>query len=147
MFIFQIVIGLINGLLVKLFPFLSHKGVINTQISIYNKLRRYAPEAPENDILNKIILSRIKSMPRVASKEEEYKHYELLLGDCNKTLHQVIYAIVEYEYILSRPEDISKQFDKMGVSESYALTALADFENTINQDIAESINKRTVKRA
>ncbi len=142
MFIFQMVIGLIKGLLVKIFPFLTHKGVINTQISIYNKMKRYAPEATENDILNQLILSRIKSMPRVASKEEEYKHYESLLDDPNKTLPQVIYAIVEYEYILSRAEDIANRSYEMGVSMSDGLSMLEDFENQVKQDIAESINKR-----
>lgn len=54
----------------------GYMGVVDTQISIYNRLKKAMPELSENEILNKLILSRIKTLPRIASEEEEYTYYK-----------------------------------------------------------------------
>ncbi|MBA7479863.1 hypothetical protein ES707_15304 [subsurface metagenome] len=141
--VFQIIIGLIVSLLSKIFPFTTHKGVINTQISIYNRLKSLAPEMPESDLLNRLIISRIKSRPRVAPQEEEYAHYKPLLENPDKTLEDVIWAIVEYEYILSR--DVFDKASKMGLPPTEMLPAIDNFTARVAKDIKESIEKRVKK--
>ena len=56
------------------------------------------PALSENGILNELILSRIKAPLGPASKEEEYAHYKPLLDNSNKTLEDVIWEIVFFEY-------------------------------------------------
>lgn len=143
--VFQIIIGLIVSLLSKIFPFTTYKGVINTQISIYNRLKSGVPEMPENDLLNHLIISRIKSRPRVASQEEEYAHYKPLLENPDKTLEDVIWAIVEYEYILSR--DVFAKASKMGLSPTEMLPEIDNFTARVAKDIKESIEKKVKKRS
>lgn len=143
--VFHIIRGLIVLLLYKLFPFATHKGIINTQISIYNRLKRRAPRMPENDLLNRLIISRLESRPRVASREEEYAHYKPLLENPNKTLEDVIWTIVEYEYIQCR--DVVDQASKMGLSPTEVLAEMHNFKSQIAKDIKESIEKKVKKRS
>ena len=146
--VLHIIIGIIKGFLLKLFPSLGYKGVINTQISIYNRLRKRAPEMPENDILNRLIISRIKAPPRVASNislEEEYTHYRPLVENPYKTLEDVIWAIIEYENILSREEGLLNQLSKMGLSEPEILAGIDDQKAEMRRHIKESIEKRVKK--
>jgi hypothetical protein len=91
-----------KGLLLKLFPSLGPKGVISTQISIYKKLKKKYPTTPEDDILNTLIISRIKSPLSPSNSQEESLYYKNILEDSNKKLEDVIWAIVDYEYIISR---------------------------------------------
>jgi len=91
-----------KGLLLKLFPSLGPKGVINTQIAVYKKLKKKYPTASEDDILNSLIMYRVKSPLSPTSSQEEINHYDKILKNNNKTLEDVIWAIIEYEYILSR---------------------------------------------
>ena len=90
----------------KLFGYM---GVVDTQISIYNRLKKAMPELSENDILNKLILSRIKAPLGIASKEEEYAHYEPLLDNSNKTLEDVIWEIIFFEYLKTRTNELLKK--------------------------------------
>ena len=145
--VFYIVIALIKAFLLKIFPSLGYEGVINTQISVYNKLKKRAPEMPENDLLNHLIISRIEALPRVASKEEEYAHYTPLLENVDKTLEDVIWAIVEYEYILSRQEKVFNQLSKMGLSQPEILAGMDDEMAKIGRHIRESIRKKAKKRS
>lgn len=84
-------------------------GVVDTQISIYNRLKKAMPELSENDILNKLILSRIKAPLGSASKKEEYSHYEPLLDNSNKTLEDVIWEIIFFEYLKTRTSELLKK--------------------------------------
>jgi len=64
------------------------------------------PELSEDKILNKLILSRINTLPRVASEEEEYAYYKLLLRNPLKDLELVVLHIVNYEFMESRKAKI-----------------------------------------
>ena len=112
--------NLVKGLLLKLFPSLGPKGVVNTQIAIYKKLKRKYPTASEDDILNSLIMSRIKSPLSPTTSQKEIDHYGMIFKNTNKTLEDVIWTIVEYEYILSRfgnyqnlKEDLSVKLSKI----------------------------------
>ncbi len=105
----NIIKGLLRAFLLKIFPSLGYKSTVDTQISAYNLLKRKFPEERENDLLNTLIMSRIEVPPRVASKQEEHTYYEPLLENPDKTLEDVIWAIVKYEYILSREEHLFNQ--------------------------------------
>jgi len=144
---FHTIIALIQGLLIKIFPQLGYKGVINTQINIYNRLRKQAPEVPENDLLNHLIISRIKAPPRVASKEEEYAHYKPLLENPYKKLEDVIWAIIEFENIVSRREYVFNRFSKMGLSPLEALGEIENFKAQVVKEIEESIEKKVKQRS
>ena len=93
------------GKLVKFFRIISklgYKNLINTQIGVYNKLKRRYPEASENDLLNMLIISRISSVPLPkVGFIKEFAHYKPILDDSNKTLESVIWAIAKYEYFES----------------------------------------------
>lgn len=107
--IFEKIYYFFQGILIKLFPSLGYKGVVDTQIKVYNKLKRKYPKALENDLLNSLIISRIKAPPRVVSKEEEYAHYKPVLDNPNKTLEDVIWEIVFYENLKSRTNELLKK--------------------------------------
>ena len=77
-------------------------GVVDTQISVYNRLKKVMPELSENDILNALILSRIKTPLGPVSKKEEHAHYKPLLDNSNKTLEDVILEIIFFEYFKIR---------------------------------------------
>lgn len=86
-----------HGLLIKLFPSMGTKGLIDTQISVYKRLKRKFPSADENDLLNSLIMSRVNAPWSPSTRTEELGHYEPLLQSSNKTLEDVIWAIVEYD--------------------------------------------------
>lgn len=97
-----------------LFPSIGPKGVIDTQITMYKRLKAKFPSADENDILNSLIMSRVNAPMGPSTKSEELVHYESLLQSTSKTLEDVIGAIIEYEYILSRGEELHKQLANIG---------------------------------
>jgi len=130
--IFEKIFYFFQGILIYLFSSLGYKGVVDTQIEVYNKLKRKYPKALENDLLNSLIISRIKTPPRVASKEQEYAHYKPVLDDPNKTLEDVIWKIVNYEYLESR-----KDFLKKRISPEILIREITEAK----QYIKESINK------
>ena len=107
--VFEKIYYLFLGILIKLFPSLDYKGVVHTQIKVYNKLKGKYPKALENDLLNSLIISRIKAPPGVASKEKEYAHYKPILDDLNKTLEDVIWEIIFYENFKSRTNEFLKK--------------------------------------
>ena len=138
--IFHIFIGIIQALMLKIFPFIGYRGVINTQISIYNRLKKRAPEMPENELLNSLITSRMKAWPKVSSEEEYY--YTELLGNPDKTLEDVIWTIVGYEYIQSRVGELFTQGYKMGLSTREIGIQVEGFKAQIKSEIKESIKKK-----
>jgi len=144
---FHTIVALIQGLLLKIFPPLGYKGVITTQINIYKAFRKRKPEMSENDLLNSLIISRIEAPPRVAPKEEEYGHYRPLLENPDKTLEDVIWAIIEYENIVSREEYVFNRLSKMGSSPVEVLGEIENFKAQVVKEIEESIEKRVRKRS
>ncbi len=107
--IFKKIYYFFQGILIKIFPSLGYKSVVDTQISVYNRIKKARPELPENEVLNKLIISRIKAPPRVTSKEEEYDHYKPLLNNPNKTIEDVIWEIIFYENLKSRTNEFLKK--------------------------------------
>ena len=135
----------IKAFLLKIFSPLGYQGVINTQISVYNRLKKRAPEMPENELLNHLITSRIKAQPKVTSEEEEYADYAPILEKPNKTLEDVIWAIVVYEFIQSRREELFARGYKMGLSTEEIFKQIEDFKARIERDIKEGIKKKVKK--
>ena len=102
-----------KGLLLKIFPSFGPKGLIDTQISVYKRLKKKFPYAAENDILNSLIMSRISTPLSPSTKHEERLHYDSLLQNTNKKLEDVIWAMFEYENILSREAELNLQLQKI----------------------------------
>lgn len=128
------------GMLSKILPCLTYKGVVNTQNALYKKIKHRQPELNENEILNLLILSRIQAPPAVAPRVEEFVHYEPLLQNSQKTLEDTILKIVEYEYILSRVNDTFDQGFGMGLSEEETSANIDSFLS-----IAECYIKKRIK--
>ena len=59
-----------------------------------------------------------------------------------KTLEDVIWVIVEYEYILSREEYIFDHFSKMGYSPTQISARISDEKAEIRTYVEESIKKK-----
>jgi hypothetical protein len=117
-----------SGILSSILPFLSYKGDVNTQIALYKKMRSREPEIPEDELLNVLLVSRLESLPKIASKKQEYRHYESLLRSSKKTLKDIIWSIIEYEYILSREEHLYGQLASIGLSKKEILANIETFE-------------------
>ncbi len=114
--VFHVFMGLIQTLILKIFPFLGYEGVINTQINIYKRIKRVAPQdISENEILNYLIDSRIRSLPRIASQESEIAYYLPMIENAIKTLEEVVWSIVEYEYFLSREDKVINKLQRTGI--------------------------------
>ncbi len=103
----------LKGLLLKIFPSFGPKGLIDTQISVYKRLKKKFPKAAENDIINSLIMSRINTPLSPSTKHEERLHYESILLNNNKKLEDVIWAIFEYENVLSREAELNLQLQKI----------------------------------
>lgn len=86
-------VGLLKGLLLKIFPFLGYRGVVNQQIRIYKKFKK--TNFSEDDILNIILESRRKFTHDIGSDS----YYQELISIPNKNLEQSIMAILEWEYL------------------------------------------------
>jgi len=103
----------LKGLLLKIFPSFGPKGLIDTQISVYKRLKKMSPYAAENDILNSLIMSRINAPLSPSTSYEEKSYYKSILQDSNKKLEEVIWAMFEYENILSREAELNLQLQKI----------------------------------
>ncbi len=117
----------------------GYQSVINTQIDLYNILRRRIPELPEAELLNKLISSRINALPKAGSDEQEY--YGPLLGNHNKSLEDVIYAMIHYEFILSRASEAITKGQEMGLTSDQINELWGDFREQVRNDIKVSIQK------
>ncbi|MBA7469197.1 hypothetical protein ES707_04463 [subsurface metagenome] len=114
--VFYVFMGLIQALILRIFPFLGYEGVINTQINIYKRIKRVAPpDISENEILNYLIDSRVRSLPRISSQESEIAYYLPILENSEKTLEDVVWSIVEYEYFLSSEGKTINKLQRMGI--------------------------------
>ncbi len=137
--------SLIKALLKKLFGWAGYQGVIDTQINVYNRLRKQAPNMSENERLNYLITSRMRAIPRSDSKEDEEYHYAQILQNPDKTLGDVIWAIVGYEFIQSRAQEAIIKGRNMGLTADQIATLWRDFEEQARNDIRESIRKKVTK--
>ncbi|MDP8260932.1 MAG: hypothetical protein P9M01_01140 [Candidatus Kappaea frigidicola] len=93
---FRASMGFFKLVMLKLFPSFGYKGVVNTLINIYNKLKG---EMSEQEILNHLVVTRIALSFKEEAEAE--KTYGYLINDNSKTLKDVIKAIINYEYFES----------------------------------------------
>jgi hypothetical protein len=103
----------LKGLLLKIFPSFGPKGSIDTQISVYKRLKKKYPIAAENDILNSLIMSRINSPLSPSISYEEKVYYKPILQNTDKKLEDVIWAMFEYENIICRKAELDLQLQKI----------------------------------
>lgn len=87
--------GLFKAILIRLFPSLSYKGVVDAQIKFYK--RQIEKGASEQDALNELLDSRSAISDDFDKGANEYYQDVKMLP--NKTLAQTIKAIVEWEYL------------------------------------------------
>jgi len=134
-------INMLKTLFSKLLSLFNYQGVINTQIQIYNRVKKHNPKMSENERLNYLINSRIRSLPRVASREEEESYYDEILRKPDKTLEEVLWIIVGYEYIQSRRVELFEKGYKRGMSTEEILRAIGYLQRKIKNAIEVSISK------
>jgi len=134
----QYIKSLLMGVLVKTIPFISYKDTVKTQITIYNRLKKKFPNASENDLLNSLIMSRTRAVPRVDSLGGEFNYYTFLLEKSNKNLQEVVWEIVNYENFESRKQKVHNKFSRMNFSEKDILIMIDQWR----KDCKEYINKR-----
>ena len=136
---FRFLKGLVLAFLIRIFPGLSYKGVVDTLIKCYLRARRAKPEMSEDEVLNLLIRTRVEAPPRVATKEQELTHYEPLLQKVNKSLEEVIFAVVEYEHISSRTEELFHQLSTMNFSPDEILKEIENQKAQAREYIRERI--------
>jgi len=141
--IFEKIYYYFSGILIKLFPSLGYKGVVDTQIKVYKKLKRKYPKASENDLLNSLIISRIKALPRIVSKEEEYAYYKSVLDNPDKTLEDVIWEIIFYENLKSRTNELSKKKIPPKEIKKWILEVKQYIKENLNKSMKEKIKRAT----
>jgi hypothetical protein len=122
----------------------GYQGVIKTQIRMYKALKQRNPKTPENELLNELIASRKRAWPRTGPKEQEQANYAGLLQSQNKTLEDVIWAIVDYEFILSRATEARIKGQQLGLTTDEISRAWHDFEASVRADISEALEKEGI---
>ena len=132
----------LKGLLLKIFPSLGPKGLIDTQISVYKRLKKKFPKAAENDILNSLIMSRINTPLSPSTKHEERLHYDSILQNTNKKLEDVIWAMFEYENVLSREAELNLQLQKINAQPAEIEQEYQKLKKYI-MECAEKLRKNT----
>lgn len=125
----------LKGLLLKIFPSFGPKGLIDTQISVYKRLKKMSPYAAENDILNSLIMSRINAPLSPSTKHEERLHYKSILQNTNKKLEDVIWAMFEYEHILSREAELNLQLHKINAQPADIAQELQKWKKYIMESV------------
>lgn len=138
--ILKIILAFFKGLILRVFPPMGPRGVIDTQITVYRRLKNKFTTASENDILNSLIMSRINAPINPSTASEESIHYEPLLQNPNKMLEDVIWAIVEYEYILSRGEQLHQELAEIGAQPSAIAEELQEWRDYIKKSIKENVS-------
>lgn len=124
----------------------DYPDVIKTQISVYNRLKKQNPGMPENELLNKVITSRMRAWPGIGSKEQEQAYYAKPLQSPNKTLEDVIWAIIDYEFILSRAQEAIIKGQQMGLTMDEISSVWHDFETSVKHEIREALGNDTTKQ-
>jgi len=82
-------------------------------------------------------MSRIKAPLSPSTTQEEYAHYEALLQDPNKRLKDVVWAIVEYEYLLSRGEELHDRLAQIGAEPSAVAEELEKWVHYIDEQVKD----------
>lgn len=131
-----------KGLLLKIFPSFGPKGLIDTQISVYKRLRKMSPYAAENDILNSLIMSRINAPLSPSTSYEEKSYYKSILQNSNKKLEDVIWAMFEYENILSREAELNLQLQKINAQPADIAQELQKWKKYIMESV-EKLKKNS----
>lgn len=85
-----------NGVLLKLVPSLGYKGIVDTQIRIYKKLKQ--DNLKEENILNIILDTRRETSLNDIGADS---YYQDLIAIPNKTLEKTIWAIIDWELFSS----------------------------------------------
>ena len=143
--VLQVIIGLMQPLLFKLFPFFTYKSVINRQIKIYKRLKKKYPDVKENEILNYLLILRIEAPPRIVSKEVEYDYYKEMLEKKDKSLKDVIFEIIVFENIISRMQSILIKFSRMGLTLDESKEEIEKFKIKVAEDIKDCIETKLGK--
>lgn len=88
----------------------SYEAVVDKQIFLYRTIKKYHPEMSENEILNSLIFSRIEAWLNLGIDESTVEklriYYAPIVSNSNKSLKDVIYAMVYFEYIVDRPPEM-----------------------------------------
>jgi hypothetical protein len=137
MTILRRIAAFLKGLLIQSLPSLGFKGMIDTQINVYKRLKVKYPGASENDLLNSLIMNRVNAPYSPSTTADEYAHYEAILQNSNKTLKDVIWAIVEYECLLSRGEKLHHQLAEIGAEPSAVTEELEKWIEYLNERVKE----------
>jgi len=114
--------------------------VVNKQIDLYLEFKKECSEVTENEILNGLLSSRIRTysmLPHQYSPEEAELYYKPLFEDDEKTLYDVIFHIVEYEFIVSRQDWITKH----STSKEQMI-----FESGVEEYISDQIEQRVAHK-
>jgi len=119
----------------------DYRDVIRTQVSIYNTLKKHKPSMPENELLNEVIISRMRALPRIGTKEEEQDYYAQILERQDKTLEDVIWAIIDYEFILSRAQEAIIKGQELGLTVDEIGRIWHNFETSVRHDIREALEQ------
>lgn len=129
--------SLIQKIKEKLFERFGFKSVIRTQIHIYKNLRKKFPNESEENILNILLSTRMKTssiLPQFPLKKQ-MAFYKEILEQTHKTIADVIYVIVMYEYVYSREEWIIGNASKK---------ELSLFTQTVTYSISEELSKNRI---
>lgn len=86
--------GIFQSIITSIFSGLGYKGVVNTQISLYKKIRA-SKEASEDEIICYLLSSRLEVSNNDIGAES---YYQELLKMPNKNLEWAIVSILEWEY-------------------------------------------------
>ena len=115
----------------------SFGAVVNKQIAVYLELKKQCSKATENEMLNELLASRIKTysiLPSEFLPEKAELYYKPLSENDNKTLDDVIFDIVIYEFVHSRQ-----------TTKHPTMKELAAFESTVERYISDQIEQRVAQ--
>ena len=126
----------------KVFGWTGHHVVIDAIIKAYNKLGKSAPEMSENERLNMLLLSRIKSRQKGIAREKEERYYLDILLNPRKTFAELLTTMVMYECIQSNVKEFYSIGVKMGLSYSEIFKRIGSWRRQIEDDIRESIRSK-----
>ena len=112
----------------------SYKATVDAQVDLYKKLKLHAPpNFKEADILNEVVNSRTRaeSMLSEFQPENQRAFYNENLKHKNKTLMDVILAIVYFEFVESRKDSLK------GIRPEDRLRFMAKVANYTEKQIAK----------
>ena len=126
----------------KVFGWSGHQGVIADIIRAYTKLRKSAPEMSENERLNMVLISRIKSRQKGDARENEERYYLDSLLNPRKTFEELLTTMVIYECIQSNVKEFYSTGAKVGLSYSEIFKRIGSWRRQIEKVVRESIRSK-----